>query len=224
MKLIRLLSISLLYVLFSLNISAEKFLYCDSRVDITYSRETKQEIDKFAYDLEIVESFFVDIFNKRISEPFSVSIMDSVWELTSTFNTDSSVGAVYIDSQTFFQPLYNLKRKNKYMKTLFTEYAHYYIDYITNYRCPPWLNEGISYYYWLLYSGESPIKGDYIEGIDYLKNFSSYMNNKENMNNYYHSVIIFLNDLFINGNDISDFVLLLNDSSVEDSIKKMMDE
>ncbi len=197
-------------------------VYSDSRVDISYYVESEEEIIKFVDDILEVESFFLDIFKIRCNYPLSITIEPSVYEFTSRFNLDSKIGALYFDSHAFFQPLNNLKRKGKYRKTLFTEYAHYYIDYITEENCQPWLNEGLSYYYWLIYSNENLIQGIYQADISFLEDFSAYMNDTQKIIDYYYTFTTYLNNLFNEkGGDINSFVLLLRDNDFENAINKL---
>lgn len=191
---------------------------------MTYYGESNKAIEGFVRDIEIIDSFFYENFNIPINQPFSVTIMPSVWDFTSKFGVSSRVGAIYFDSQAYFQPLLNLKSKERYKKTLFTEYSHFYIDIITDFNCPPWLNEGLSYYYWLLYSGESQIKTENILDIRELKDFSLMMNDPDKMRDYYSSIMIFFNELFKNGKNINDFVLLLKDNSFDKSVTILKNE
>lgn len=183
-----------------------------NNVDITYENESNEDIAKLIDDINEFRGFFDNIAVTNYQEPFSIKIMPSVWALTSSFNVDSKVGAVYTNSSAYMQPLVNLKSRNKYRKTLFIEYAHYFIDLVTDKNCPLWLNEGLSYYLWLLYSGERGITTVEKMNIEDLKLFSTYMNRPEKMKIYYSSVVLFLNNILRDENDIGAFLLKLKDS------------
>lgn len=182
-----------------------------NNVDITYENETDEDILTLIYDISEFRSFFDNITIVNYQEPFSIKIMPSVWALTSSFNVDSNVGAVYVNSSAYLQPLVNLRGRNKYRKTLFIEYAHYFIDSVTDKNCPLWLNEGLSYYFWLLYSGERGITTEEKMSIEELKLFSTYMNRPEKMKVYYSSVILFLNNVLKDEKEIGKFLLQLRD-------------
>lgn len=222
---IRLLSINILVTIISVTcFSLDAKYYGDSRVDITYYKESQYEINSLLNDIDIIEIFFKDNLNVHPDRPFSLTILPSVWDLTSRFNVNEKVGAIYIDNHAFFQPLVNLKSKKYYFKTLFTEYGHYYIDRVTNNNCPPWLNEGLTYYYWLIFSGESSIKTKMNLELPELKGFSNMMHSPEMMREYYSSIVILLDSIFKESDDINRLVLLLKDYSFNESIKIIEDK
>lgn len=156
-------------------------------IRVTYTNESKNDIDDLTKKVNSYTVFFNKIFNHNPQEKLSIVILPSVWHLTNQFSVNSLIGAVWIDDISFFQPLQNLKSMGKYEKTLFTEYSHHYIYSLSGGNIPFWFLEGISYILWLDYSNEEPIKGDEIYNLKNLKKFSSYMNDPAKLNNYYYS-------------------------------------
>ena len=192
---LQLLWISLI-ILFSPYINAiEAKYYNDYFISATYYIEDLEEIKTLSKMVQEYAIYFNNLFLFRLQEPLSITVMPSVYALTSTFNVDSKVGALWVDNSSFFQPLSILKKVGKYNKTVFTEYSHFFFDSYT--ETPNWFKEGLSYYLWLNYSGESPIKGERKNGLEYLEKFSDYMGSETEMNNFYYNFLIYMDQLLI---------------------------
>jgi len=58
------------------------------------------------------------------------------------------LGGYYENKNAIIQPIEVLKGKEALRKTLFIEFAHFFINSFSQDHCPAWLNEMLSYYYY----------------------------------------------------------------------------
>ncbi len=203
MKLIQLLwsSIFLLNVtIFSFSVEAK--YYVDYNIDVTFYNEDIEDIIELSTDIKQLNEYFTSIFLYRLQEPISITIMPSVWDLTSTFAVSKKVGAVWVNNSSFFQPINVIKKMGKYNKTCFTEFSHFYINSFTSGKCESWFIEGLSYYLWINYSGESSIKAKRVFDPSFLKEFSSYMDDEEQMRNFYYNFLIYMDQILLEDSDL----------------------
>ena len=103
------------------------------------------------------------------------------------------IGGYYVNNKVYLQPVDVLIKKNMLDKIIFTEYAHYFINDLTGNNCPPWLNEMLSYYFFMQANNLEIKSSGKLKAV---KSFSElikinkiFMDNKFSKSFYYYSAL-----------------------------------
>jgi hypothetical protein len=208
------LSNKFFYILFffiiGFDIVPEDFIVTH-RIYIHYNGNRVDLVAKIVDELQHDESYFFKKYNYKPEETVDIKLTTGLNEMQELLKMPAWIGVYYFDFKMYLQPPEMLFKNGSLTKVIFIGYSHYFIDSYTNSKCPEWMNEALSDYFYSIFSSEKndpnfkPVK---------LVRFGDYANLRINLpsyplaNEFYRTSIrlfSFLNSRY--GNDFCDRLL-----------------
>jgi len=109
-----------------------------------------EEHDQILKELDQSSQFLKRLFHYQPKEIFEIKVAENL----SSYQEQGFplwLGGFYAQQSAFIQPVKVLINKSVFKKTIFIEYAHFFIDSYSRERCPDWLNEMLSLYFYYQY-------------------------------------------------------------------------
>jgi hypothetical protein len=156
--------------------------------------------------LDKSEDFFYNNFNFLPNARLDFYFFENIELMKKKLDVQPWIGGYYANGTVYLQPPDILIKKNMLEKVLFTEYAHYYINELSGYACPLWLNEMLSYSYCNNFSNAGVSLNKNIKIID---KFNDFINIKKLFNDYNYAREFYYNSemffYYLNHNESNDF-------------------